>query len=95
MSKKFDQKFKEDSVHYYLDHKDIGLQKAADNLGISRTALSTWYKQYRENEGTVPTIGSGNYASKEAEELSRLRRELRDTKDALNILKKAISILGN
>ena len=33
-------------------------------------------------------------SSDEAKEIARLQRELRDTKDALEILKKAISILG-
>ncbi len=37
----------------------------------------------------------GNYASDEAKEIARLKRELRDTKDALEVLKKAIGILGN
>ncbi|MFR3320746.1 MAG: hypothetical protein ACLTSZ_05660 [Lachnospiraceae bacterium] len=36
----------------------------------------------------------GNYASDEAKEIARLQRELRDTKDALEVLKKAIGILG-
>ena len=40
------------------------------------------------------TRGTGNYSSDEAKEIARLQRELRDTKDALEILKKAISILG-
>jgi transposase len=39
--------------------------------------------------------GSGNHESDEAKENARLKRELRDTKDALEILKKAISILGD
>ena len=47
------------------------------------------------NEGSVPTRGSGNYSSDEAKEIARLQRELRDTKDALEILKKAIRILEN
>lgn len=36
---------------------------------------------------SVPTRGSGNYSSDEAKEIARLQRELRDTKDALEILK--------
>ena len=36
-----------------------------------------------------------NYASDEAKEIARLKKELRDTQDALEILKKAIGILGN
>ena len=54
----------------------------------------TWLRAAREHEGCVPTRGSGNYSSDEAKEIARLQRELRDTKDALEILKKAISILG-
>ena len=69
-------------------------QKAAEHLGISESALKNWMKAARENEGSVPTRGTGNYSSDEAKEIARLKRELRDTKDALEILKKAIGILG-
>ena len=31
---------------------------------------------------------------REAKEIARLKRELRDTQDALDVLKKAINILG-
>lgn len=41
----------------------------------------------------MPYRGSGNYASDEVKEIARLKRELRDAKDAINVLKKAISIL--
>ena len=34
------------------------------------------------------------YASDEQKEIARLRRELRDAQDALDVLKKAINILG-
>lgn len=52
-------------------------------------------KVAKEKNGSVPIRGSGNYASDEAKEIARLQRELRDTKDALEVLKKAIGILGN
>ncbi len=42
----------------------------------------------------IPVRGSGNYESDEAKEIARLKRELRDAQDALDVLKKAISILG-
>jgi transposase len=51
-------------------------------------------RDYRDNDGTVPTRGSGNYASDVEKENARLRKELRDTQDALDVLKKAIGILG-
>lgn len=94
MSKQYDKKFKEDAVKYYFEHRDLGLKGCAGKLGISRTALGNWTKEAKDNNGEVPTRGSGNYESDEAKENARLRRELRDTQDALDILKKAIGILG-
>ena len=90
---KYSQQFKEDAVRYRKDHPELTLRKAAGNLGISESALKNWMKSSKEHEGAVPTRGSGNYASDEAKEIARLQRELRDTKDALEILKKAIRIL--
>ena len=91
---KYSQEFKKDAVRYRLEHSDIALRKCAENLGISESALKKWIRAAKEHEGSVPTRGSGNYASDEAKEIARLQRELRDTKDALEILKKAIGILG-
>lgn len=68
------------------------MRKCADNLGSSQSALKTWMKSAKEHEGSVPTRGSGNYASDEAKEIVRLQRELRDTKDALEVLKKKQSV---
>ena len=79
---KYSQQFKEDAVRYRQEHPDLPLSKAAANLGISESALKSWMR------------GSGNYASDEAKEIARLQRELRDAKDALEVLKKAIGILG-
>lgn len=88
---KFDKQFKMDAVQYYHDHRDLGLIGCAHNLGISQQTLSRWQKQLRDN-GEMPYRGSGNYASDEAKEIARLKRELRDAKDTINVLKKAISI---
>mgnify|MGYP001008235864 CR=1 FL=1 len=70
-------------------------QAAASNLNVSISALKSWIKKAKENDGEVPTRGAGNYSSDEAKEIARLQRELRDTKDALEVLKKAIGILEN
>ena len=91
---KYSQEFKEDAVRYRLEHPEMALRKCAENLGISESALKNWMKSAKNHEGAVPTRGSGNYASDEAKEIARLQRELRDTKDALEVLKKEIGILG-
>ena len=71
-------------------------EKIIRNLRFGKLPIisGSWIKASKENEGTVPTRGTGNYSSDEAKEIARLQRELRDTKDALEILKKAIGILG-
>ena len=93
--KQHNQQFKEDAVRYVKEHPDITLRQCAQNLGIGLSTLSRWRQQYAANDGTVPARGSGNYASDEQKEIARLKRELRDAQDALDVLKKAISILGN
>ena len=64
MAKHYDKQFKLDAIQYYHDHRELGLQGCASNLGISHQTLSRWQK------------------------------ELRDAQDALDVLKKAINILG-
>lgn len=46
---------------------------------------------YEDNAGDVFT--RGNFESDEAKEIANFRKELHDTQDALNILKKVIDIL--
>jgi transposase len=93
MAKHYEKQFKIDAVQYYDNHKELGLQGCASNLGISQQTLSRWKKEFIET-GDIQSRGSGNYASEEEKEIARLKRELRDAQDALDVLKKAIGILG-
>ena len=90
MAKHYDKQFKLDAIRYYHDHRELG---CASNLGISHQTLSRWQKELRDT-GDIESRGSGNYVSDEAKEIARLKRELRDAQDALDVLKKAINILG-
>lgn len=94
MSIRYTKEFKQDAVNYYITHKEVGIVGCSKNLGISKSAMSKWVKESAEHDGVVQAIGSGNFSSDEAKENARLKRELRDAQDALDILKKAISILG-
>lgn len=93
MPKQHDKQFKLDAVQYYQDHKDLGARGCAKNLGIGYSTLTKWISDFRES-GDISVRGSGNHASDEEKEIARLKRELRDTQDALDVLKKAIGILG-
>lgn len=93
MAKRHTEQFKKDAVAYVHDHADLSVSACARNLGVNVNTLHSWINKAKNN-GEVHR-GSGNFESDEAKENARLRKELRDTKDALEILKKAISILGD
>ena len=93
MAKQHDKQFKLDAIQYYEDHKYLGVRGCAENLGMGYSALIKWLKDFREF-GDILVRGSSNYVSDEPKKLARLRRELRDAQDALDVLKKAINILG-
>ena len=86
--------FKLDAINYRNEHPDLTQVECAKNLGIGVSTLAKWESQFRNNDGDIPVRGSGNYQSDDAKEIARLKRELRDAQDALDVLKKAISILG-
>lgn len=94
MATQYTKEFKKDAVRYWQEHKELGINACAKNLGISKSTLSIWRKLYENNDGDIPTRGRGNYESDAAKENARLKKELRDAQDALEILKKAIGILG-
>lgn len=95
MKKQHSKEFKKDEGKDYLNHKDLGFATRAKNLGTSRTAISSWTKEAREHNRDQLTGGAGTDENDETKEIARLRKELRETKDTLEILKKAIDILGN
>ena len=83
-----------DAIRYTEEHPELTKAECARNLGIGLSTLTHWKHQYRLNNGDIPVRGSGNYQSDELKEIAHLKRELRNAQDALDILKKAISILG-
>lgn len=86
--------FKSDAAGYRREHPDLTQAECAKNLGIGVSTLARWEAQFRDNDGDIPTFGSSCYESEEQREIARFKRELCNTQDALDVLKKAISILG-
>lgn len=86
--------FKKDAIRYVEEHPDMPTHQAADYLGMPKETLYGWVKVYRRKirDGSAAPIGNLTDAEKE---LARLRRENRDLQDALEVLKKAISILND
>ena len=90
----FTDEFKQGVVQYVADHPDESKLSIAKRFGIADSTVHKWLKDAVDNNGTISSRGSGNYSSDEAKEIARLRKELKDTQDALDVLKKAIGILG-
>lgn len=90
----YDKEFKEQVVQYMLAHPDTTYLDAGKMFGCHSTSVGDWMRQYKNNDNQVIVRGTGNFASDEAKEIARLKKELRDTQDALEVLKKAIGILG-
>lgn len=62
----------------FVESIDLTQVECAKNLGIGVSTLARWEAQFRDNDGDIPVIGSGSYASDEAREIAHLKRELRD-----------------
>lgn len=92
-NKAYDKEFREEILRYCADHPDLTDVAVGKQFGVHPTTIGGWKKKLKE-QGKVIVRGSGNYESDEAKEIARLRKEVRDYKDALEVLKKAISILG-
>jgi len=90
----FTDEFRESVVEYVLNHPEESIISIAKKFGISDASIHTWKKKYIQNNGALQSRGSGNHSSDEAKEIVRLKKELRDTQDALEVLKKAIGIVG-
>lgn len=92
--RKYTPEFKQDAVNYYYS-SGKSLSEVSKSLKIATSTLSQWIKNAEKNDGTINQRGSGNYSSDTDKEIAKLKRELRDSQDALEILKKAISILND
>ena len=90
----FTDEFKQGVVQYVLDHPNESKVTVAKKFGIADSTVHKWLKDANNNDRIINSRESGNYSSDEAKEIARLKKELKDTQDALEVLKKAIGILG-
>lgn len=94
MKKQYTKQFKMDAIKYRNDHPELSNAAVCRNLDVSEATFYKWTKQVKDNNGDINHRGSGNFSSDIEKENARLKKELAAKEDALRILKKAISILG-
>ena len=88
----YSREFKEDAVRL-LDTTSKTAREIEDDLGIGRGVLYRWRKQMQEEheQGIRAFPGNGNPRD---EELARLRKELAETREERDILRKAVAIFS-
>lgn len=89
--RQFDAEFKREAVRLSQEPGRT-MASVARDLGINETNLWRWRKKLAESgESAFP--GTGHVLAEE-EELRRLRRELADTTEERDILKKALAVFS-
>jgi transposase len=86
----FSDEYKAETVKMVLaGHKTAG--QVARDLDLTETAVRSWVKQARVNQGKGPP---GALTSEEREELTTLRREVKQLRMDREILKKAAAFFA-
>ena len=83
MRKRFTQEFKQDAVSQVTD-KGFPVVEVAERLGVSSHSLYKWVRQYSKHGA-----GSAGKLSASAEEIRKLKAELRRVTEERDILKKS------
>ena len=88
--RRFTPEYKASVVQLIVEEKRP-ISQVAKELGLTETSVREWVKRAEEEAGK----GVGALTSAEREELTRLRREVRQVKMERDILKKAAAFFAN
>ena len=88
MRKRFTQEFKQDAVSQVTD-KGHPVAEVAERLGVSSHSLYKWVRLYSKH-GT----GSSGQLNASADEIRKLKAELRRVTEERDILKKVVAIFS-
>jgi transposase len=91
--RKHSEEFKKDAVALTFK-SDKGITEIAEDLGINRSVLARWRREFDElGNNAFPGNGLRKLSPLEEENL-RLKKELADVKEERDILKKAVHIFS-
>ncbi|MBL0941983.1 MAG: transposase [Alphaproteobacteria bacterium] len=92
LKKRYDQEFKLNTVQLILSGKST-LSAVSRDLGVSKSSLHDWMKEYKPNEGKE-FIKSENSAFR-SQDMRQLKRENEILRQERDILKKALGIFSS
>ena len=84
--------FKKDAVNYW-NSCDLSRDEVADKLGISCGSMLTRWARDMRLKGADAFPGNGKLSGKDAE-IAKLKKQLKNTEDERDILKKAMAIFS-
>ncbi len=95
MARHYTPEFKADAIRYFEDHPEMDNRQKAEYLDVPYHTLYGWVKEHRRKQRAGDSEPVKGNLTAEEKEILRLKKENRELQDALEILKKAISILGD
>lgn len=87
--KVYTEQFKRDAVAVFESNPDTSMRKVAEELGINRSTLGYWYKQYGTNTPKDDDAASPAEKLADAERIRQLEREIKRLREERDILRKA------
>ena len=92
--KRYSQEFKDDAVRHWIK-SGKSADEVARGLGVTTWSLRRWKSQaLKEMDGKALSEGASMKPSEMEAEIRRLRKELRETQEQREILKKAVIFFG-
>ena len=83
--KVYTEQFKRDAVAMFESNPDTSMRKVAEELGINRSTLGCWYKQFAKDEDAASPVEK----LADAERIRQLERENKRLREERDILRKA------
>lgn len=87
---RYSEQFKRDAVALYENNEDLSLKAASVELGINRSSLHSWLKQYGTGKRSRMAQSRANAAAaSDAERIRRIEKEIAKLREERDILRKA------
>ena len=87
---RYSEQFKRDAVALYENNEDLSLHAASTELGINRSSLYSWLKQYGTGKRVrTKSMRDKAQATTDSERIRQLEKEVSKLREERDILRKA------
>jgi len=87
---RYSEQFKRDAVALYENNEDLSLHTAAAELGINRSSLYSWLKQYGTGKrARMKTMRDKAQETTASERIRQLEKEVSKLREERDVLRKA------